>query len=339
MIVLVPQGVRRKRLVLAVAAAVASGVGHAANIVVTPAAGGGFAVTDSTSSLVRLLVLDTGPVTIPFLTSITAVPQATLVCFNAGSGLLGSCVSLAGPAGATGPTGPSGPIGPAGAAVAGPAGPAGAAGATGTQAGATGPTGPTGLPGPRGATGNLGAAGPAGPTGPTGPTGLSGPTGATGNLGAAGPIGPTGATGPTGLPGATGATGNLGAAGGAGGTFIGRTVYGTSTVSPVYLSPVGAFAPSSAEGPSQQQQPYACSMRGLLVSSDIFDQAANPHVFTLRVNGVATGIACTISTGGSGCSSAITAVVAPGDLLSVEVTGAGTGLLAPLNIRYAMICE
>jgi len=80
-------------------------------------------------------------------------------------------------------------------------------------------------------------------------------------------------------------------------------------------------------------------MKGLLVSSDMFDQAANPHVFTVRVNGVATAVACTINTGGSGCSSASTAVVVPGDLLSVEVTGAGTGLLVPLNIRYAMICE
>jgi Collagen triple helix repeat (20 copies) len=337
--VLAPHWVRRRRLALAVTAAVASGVGYAANVVVTPPAGGGFAVTDSSSSLVRLLVQATGDVTIPFLTSISAVQQAKPVCFSAANGLLGPCVLLVGPTGAAGPTGPTGPVGPTGPAIAGPIGAAGAAGAMGGPAGATGPTGPTGPPGFAGVVGALGAAGVAGPTGATGPTGPTGSAGAVGALGAGGVAGPTGPTGPTGPFGPTGVVGSAGAAGGSGDTFIGRTVYATSTISPIYLSPVGAFAPSTTEGPSQQQQPYACSVHGLLVSSDLFDQAANPHVFTVRVNGVATAVACTINAGGSGCSSASASSIAPGDLLSVEVTGAGTGLLIPLNIRYAMICE
>jgi hypothetical protein len=120
---------------------------------------GNFAVKDSTGSILRLLVNGTtGDVQIPHLAA--SASQATALCFDSTSGLLGQC--------ATFPVGPAGPQGPAGAA--GPQGPAGATGAAGPQggvgaAGAPGAVGATGPEGPAGAAGTPGAPGPAGPSG------------------------------------------------------------------------------------------------------------------------------------------------------------------------------
>ncbi len=151
----------------------------AADILLAPPPNGGFSVTSSDKTQIRLRVDEaSGTVTMPGLASVPQ--QGTPVCHGPG-GVLGDC--SAGVVGATGTTGATGATGPAGA-----TGPTGSAGPTG----ATGAAGPTGASGATGAVGPTGAAGPAGPAGPTGPTGA---TGATGTQGNAGPAGPTGATG------------------------------------------------------------------------------------------------------------------------------------------------
>ena len=79
---------------------------RAADVVILTPPGGNFAVRNSTGSLLGLLVDGTnGQVTIPFLTA--APVQASLVCFQPGTGLLGECATGAiGAPGATGATGP-----------------------------------------------------------------------------------------------------------------------------------------------------------------------------------------------------------------------------------------
>src|SRR5215467_658909 len=137
----------------------------AADVDVRTPPGGGFAVHDNGGTLLRLFVDGgSGAVTIPFLVGAAAQPSP--VCFQTGTGLLGTCAS--GGAGATGATGATGAGG-----AAGPTGSAGAAGATGS-AGAAGATGSPGIPGTAGATGSTGAAGSAGAVGSTGATGADG---------------------------------------------------------------------------------------------------------------------------------------------------------------------
>lgn len=170
---------QRKHLIAAlVAGALHCHAVMAADIVLAPPPNGGFTVTNTDKTQIRLRVDEaSGAVTVPGLAS--APSQATPVCHGPG-GALGNCAGVVGATGATGATGVTGP--------------AGATGATGS-AGPTGPTGiagPTGTTGPSGATGATGSAGVAGPAGPTGATGA---TGATGSTGGTGPAGPTGAAG------------------------------------------------------------------------------------------------------------------------------------------------
>lgn len=186
----------------------------AADVEVSTPPAGGFVVKDNGGS-VRLRVNTDGSVTIPALPS--ALQQQQFVCFDAASGLLGSCPAV--PGGATGPAGPTGATGATGpTGSAGPTGATGATGATGSAGvtGATGVTGPTGAAGATGATGVAGATGPAGVTGAVGATGAAGTTGATGIAGATGPAGAAGATGAEGAVGPIGATGAAGPAGATG---------------------------------------------------------------------------------------------------------------------------
>jgi hypothetical protein len=81
---------RKRPLAIALAASLAFGYSHvlAADVEIRTPAGGGFAVRDSTGSLLRMF-LDgsSGALTIPFLT--TAAAQPNPICFQNGTGLLG----------------------------------------------------------------------------------------------------------------------------------------------------------------------------------------------------------------------------------------------------------
>jgi len=143
-----PRSARRTLLhamaAVALMLAMLTGSVHAADVEIWTAAGGNFAVKDSTGALVRLLINGSnGDVLLPFLTFAAAQPSA--VCFNSGTGLLGQC--------ATFPTGPQGPAGPPG------------------LPGASGLMGSPGAPGPQGPQGDTGAQGPPGIAGAPGPAG------------------------------------------------------------------------------------------------------------------------------------------------------------------------
>jgi len=182
------------------------------DVVVQAPPGGSVQIQDSAGNTVYFRVNDDGTLILPAIDG--DAEQTSVLCFEAGTGVLGPCTATA----AIGPPGPTGPQG-----VAGPIGPQGAPGPIGAQ-GATGPIGPQGVPGPTGAQGVPGPTGPQGATGPNGPQGIPGPTGAQGDPG---PTGPQGATGPIGPQGPTGATGAQGVAG-----------------------PTGAQGPTGPAGPS-----------------------------------------------------------------------------------------
>ena len=142
----------------------------AADVTLSPPAGGGVVVN--------------GPVTMPGVPG-SAQQTANVLCMAA-SGALGPCPAsygATGPIGATGATGATGDIGATGA-----TGAQGAQGAAG-PAGPAGPQGPGGAPGPLGPQGPQGPAGAAGPQGVAGPAGAQGPTGLQGQQGPAGPVG------------------------------------------------------------------------------------------------------------------------------------------------------
>jgi hypothetical protein len=152
------------------------------DVSVTPPAGSGFVVKDSSGNERLRVQGTTGAVTVPGLSG--QAQNSNLICFDGPTGRLGPCASGIG--GATGPTGNTGAQGPQG-----------SAGATGAQ-------------GAQGVMGASGAQGVAGPTGPAGAQGVLGATGAQGVMGSMGPQGAQGAQGAQGLSGATGAQGATG---------------------------------------------------------------------------------------------------------------------------------
>ncbi|WP_171014541.1 MULTISPECIES: hypothetical protein [unclassified Rudaea] len=114
------------RVFVPLAAATAGSSVFAADVVVTPSSGSAFVVKDSSNTLDRVRVSESGQVWIPVLAG--GPQQNTPVCSGAG-GVIGPCAPGAMGVGPTGPAGPAGATGPAG------------------PAGATGPTGPAGPPG------------------------------------------------------------------------------------------------------------------------------------------------------------------------------------------------
>ena len=164
----------------AVAAAASLTLGGASvwsnDVSVTPPAGSGFVIKDSSGNERLRVQSTTGAVTVPGLSG--QAQNSNLICFDGPTGRLGPCASGVG--GATGPTGNTGAQGAQG--VAGPAGPAGAQGLTGNT-GAQGAQGVAGATGAQGAQGLLGATGATGAQGVMGPQGLSGATGAQGATG------------------------------------------------------------------------------------------------------------------------------------------------------------
>lgn len=210
---------------------------YAADVVISPPAGGGVSITDSSGGSARLRVDDSGAVSVPGLPS--AAQHGSVVCYGSG-GVLGNCD----PGAITGPQGPQGVAGAQGAqGVAGPQGTVGAQGATGAM-GPAGVMGPQGAAGPQGVSGTVGAQGAQGNTGPGVLSGAADPAAGVGNdgdfylntatstmfgpksagswgagfslLGAQGIQGPQGAQGVQGAQGSVGAQGTTGAIGPAG---------------------------------------------------------------------------------------------------------------------------
>ena len=165
---------------------------YAADMTLTPAAGGAV-VIESAPNSPALQVGPSGDVRLPGLPA-TPAAGTGVVCHDA-AGTLGRCSPLT----AVGPKGDQGVKGDTGAT--GAAGPQGAAGPAG-HIGPAGPKGDAGVPGAAGATGPQGAQGPQCPQGPQGPTGAAGASGLQGAPGPQGPQGPKGDTGPTGPQGA-----------------------------------------------------------------------------------------------------------------------------------------
>lgn len=280
----------RTALFVAISVVCVSGTAGADDVTISPPAGGGFSVTDSSGNVVRLRVDENGQVLIPSLPA--ALQQQSFVCFNTISGTLGTCGSVPGGAtGATGPTGPAGPIGPVGptgiglngaTGVTGPTGstgatgPAGPTGATG-PAGSTGSAGPTGSTGPIGATGAAGAPGLAGSTGATGPVGATGPAGATGSTGAIGATGVAGATGPAGSTGAAGSAGPTGAIGAAGATGPTGSTGATGAIGPAGATGatgVGVTGPTGADGAVGPAGPTGATGGGLSAYAYVYNVSA-----------------------------------------------------------------
>lgn len=155
---------------VALAAAILASTALAADVTITPPAGGNV-VINSEGGAAAIRVAPGQQVQLPGLPA--SGTYSNPVCQD-GSGTLGQCdSSVIGDVGPQGPQGEPGPIGPPG-----------ATGATGPQgeAGATGPQGPIGPAGPQGETGAQGPEGPPGPEGPAGADGLPGPAGPQGSF-------------------------------------------------------------------------------------------------------------------------------------------------------------
>jgi Collagen triple helix repeat (20 copies) len=160
-----------------------------------------------------------------------------------------------------------------------------------------------------------GQRGPVGPRGPASSQGLQGPEGP------AGPVGPTGPAGPQGPAGAQGPAGSAGADG-VSPTF-GRinTLGVTAAFGPV--SGIGSASPLESDV-TQLSPASAIVARDLAVELTAAPGVGASRTFTLRVDGVATGLSCTISGSQTTCSTGTaSAAVAPGSELSIQtgVTG------------------
>lgn len=164
--------------------------------------------------------------------------------------------------------------------------------------------------------GRRGPAGPRGPAGsPASSQGLPGPEGPAGPAGPAGPQGPTGpagAQGPSGSAGADGVSPTFGRINGLGPTAV-------------FAPPSGTAAGDAIESNVTQLSPGTPIVaRDLAVRLTAAPGAGVSRTFTLRDDGVATAVACTISDAATSCSSgSSSATISPGSALSIhaEVTG------------------
>ena len=210
----------------------------------------------------------------------------------------------------------------------GPAGPAGAPGVAGAAgaAGPPGPAGPIGLPGEVGATGATGDTGATGPAGPAGVTGATGDTGATGASGSTGATGADGATGPAGSTGATGPTGPSG-----GPAVIGGST-GTANLCNSCFMGMFQAGTSTTEAHFEQNVPFAGTLTNLYVRAE-GTVGGTSVVYTVRKNGSATAVTCTMTSAQSTCSDTANSVAfAAGDLISIG--SAKTGATTPQVTRW-----
>lgn len=167
--------------------------------------------------------------------------------------------------------------------------------------GPAGPRGPVGSP-----ASSQGLQGPEGPAGPTGPTGPAGPQG---------PTGPAGAQGPSGSAGADGVSPTFGRINGLGPTAV-------------FAPPSGTAAGDAIESNVTQLSPGTPIVaRDLAVRLTAAPGAGVSRTFTLRDDGVATAVACTISDAATSCTSGSTsATISPGSELSIHVVVVGLPL-------------
>lgn len=248
--------------------------------------------------------------------------------------------ALKGETGSTGEAGPTGPTGVGATGATGGVGPTGAQGVMGPT-GANGATGSTGEIGPTGAEGATGASitGPTGEAGPTGPAGETGPTGpdgvtVTGPTGGTGPTGPTGEagesiTGPAGPTGATGETGPTGPTG----------TSGDRQVTFQWLGPTDALV--AGDGAAKFVVPPALdgyNLTGAFAGNGAANSSSGTQSFQVRRVRSGTPVdmlyqPLNIDPGEGNSVTAATPVVidaanddlATGDILYIDVDGAGTG--------------
>ena len=275
----------------------------AADVTLSPPAGGGVVVN--------------GPVTMPGVPG-SAQQTANVLCMAAG-GALGPCPAsygATGPIGATGATGATGDIG-----ATGPTGATGAIGATGS----VGATGATGVAGPLGATGAQGAAGPAGPAGLQGPAGAPGPLGPQGPQGPAGAAGPQGVAGPAGAQGPTGLQGQQGPAGPVGFSvnLAGGGTAAQSRGTTRYYRLQGTSAPDSTSTNNQNTIGIAGVLSNFTATAS--SNLPTTATVTVRNNDTATSITCTIAVGASSCTAAGPVSFVAGDKINVSVVYSGSG--------------
>jgi hypothetical protein len=182
--------------------------------------------------------------------------------------------------------------------------------------------GPTGPEGPQGVKGATGAEGPQGPKGATGEAGAKGATGETGAKGATGSTGATGATGQgtTGPTGSTGATGPTGAAGPASTTIIGgggnesKANGGSNEFAGMYMD-----GSSQTESLVQQSLAVAGTLNNFNIRlSQGPGSGTDEYVFTINLDGKATGLSCNVTVAsGTSCSDTGAVTVTAGQAISI----------------------
>jgi len=345
------------------AALFAQGASAQDDVIVQPPPGGTVQIQDSAGNTVYLQVNDDGTLFLPGIAG--DAEQGSVLCFEAGSGLLGPCTpdAATGPTGPTGPMGPTGPTGPTGAqgdtgpeGAQGPAGPTGPMGPTGPvgDPGPTGPQGADGPTGPMGPTGPVGDAGPTGPQGvpgPTGPMGATGPQGDTGPQGVPGPTGPTGAQGDTGPAGPQGATGPMGPSGPQGPTGPTGAQGATGPIGPQgdtgpvgatgSTGPAGPMGPTGPVGPTGPAGDSYTIGTGLELDSGLLtlQRAGCTAGQVLQYDGSAWSCE-TPASGGSGFDVLLngTSISDPAlDLAYIGFTGNSFGFLTASNYRFQLV--
>jgi len=210
-------------------------------------------------------------------------------------------------------------------------------GPTGPQ-GETGPAGPTGPTGPAGSTGPTGPMGTVGSTGPQGPTGPAGSTGPQGDRGDNGATGATGATGDRGEAGATGTTGATGPTGTAGGSFL--FYFGATSISvdvTRYLYPGSATAAASSTI-IEIPMPIRGNITKMYLAQ-LAGTGTRSIDYKLYVNGSASGMGASTTTGGTDANVTDSIAISLGDKIAVaSVPASGTGT-TPSNIMVVLVLE
>lgn len=154
------------------------------------------------------------------------------------------------------------------------------------------------------AAGAPGATGAIGATGPTGSAGLTGPTGATGSTGSTGATGATGSS-PTG---ATGATGSSGA-----NAILAWGNLNTGNTTATRFLHAWYFENDPVSTDLSFIIPVSGTIRNMRASLETALASAN-LVLTIGVNGVDSGLTCTINSGGIAANDTTHSVaVAAGD--------------------------
>ena len=161
-------------------------------------------------------------------------------------------------------------------------------------------------------------AGKAGPRGPAGPVGTAGATGPAGTAGATGPLGPAGAAGKDGLNGAQGLPGTSGSTAPA-------LLFGNASVTPGTMTYSGpGTGPTGSEAGAQVPVPPGAGLTARDFSAAVKAAvgAGQTVALSLNLNGVPTGLGCTVTGPATTCESGGNTTVAlpSGGKIAVVVT-------------------